>query len=562
MPTADPILPEFLVDFAPSRPRPYLLPILSRRPATGRLADIWHTAALRAPDTAVVVDRPSEAATKYGTDLTYGTCADIVDEMAGRLYAAGVRAHHRVAVMKRNHLDVTLLASAVARLGAVPALMSDNHDRNTLDILLQRLQRPFLIADAQAIERVGIDPEIVRHTATTIVLDDGAHRPDITRWNDLPTEPAWAAPITDEDCPQVITHTSGTTGYPKLVMHSVASLHALALIESERWPILQLRPRDTVLFCDPYCHLRVIMGMLTMATVTPKLVCLSDPADPGVRAALIRHKPTFVETVPNGFMYWEPLAKDPEGPFSRVRVFASSFDGIHTRTVRLMLQASRRRFPLWVQSWSQSEAGAVAVRAYTRSTVRKVGKRPPPTQSLGWPVPGYAKLRSIDPATGDPVRPGEVGLIQISAPGRCLGYVGERARYEHKVHGTWWDLGDLGIINKWGAVRLIDREVDRIADASALEIEDVLLDRLPHTTEVVVLAVRDQLPQPVISTDDDSTLDPTIWRNASADLPAMADPIQIRWTEFPRTATWKVQRARLRQQVLTDATGIGTGGWT
>jgi acyl-coenzyme A synthetase/AMP-(fatty) acid ligase len=194
--------------------------------------------------------------------------------------------------------------------------------------------------------------------------------------------------------------------------------------------------------------------------------------------------------------------------------------------------------------------------------VRRRGHRPPPSQSLGWPVPSLGKIRTVDPQTGAPVRRGEVGLIEISQPGRCLSYVDERHRHDLKRDGEWWNTGDLGVINRLGALRIVDREVDRIDGASAIELEDVLLDRLPQTTEIVILPVSGGLPVPVVSTTGDVPVDHDTWRTATADLPRLADPIHIRWDEFPRTGTWKIRRVRLREELLPSADPVGTGTWT
>jgi len=143
-----------------------------------------------------------------------------------------------------------------------------------------------------------------------------------------------------------------------------------------------------------------------------------------------------------------------------------------------------------------------------------------------------------------------------------LAYVGEQQRHDRKRNGWFWNTGDLGVINRWGAVRLVDREIDRIPGASGLELEDVLLDRLPETTEVVVLAVDGQKPVPVLSTADDVPLDPGRWSQATSGMPPLADPIQIGWDQFPRTATWKIRRVALRDQLLSGARPVGEGRWT
>ncbi|WP_151483493.1 class I adenylate-forming enzyme family protein [Streptomyces albicerus] len=555
--------PGFLTDYAPTRFRRSLWPF-SRVPATGRIGEVWHLAARNHPGQRVIVDRAPDVDPEGPLERTYPEWAALVDDLAGRLYAMGVREWDRVAVVKRNHLDISLLASAAARIGAVPALISDNHAPDTLAVLLERLERPYVVTDRRALDAMGLDTGTVAKLAERAACVDGApaDRPDVLDFGGLRGGPAPARRLRAYDEPMVITHTSGTTGVPKLVLHSAASLYSLGLVEAERWPVFRLRVDDTVAFCQPYSHQRVITGLLPLTTVGPKLLMLSDPQGPRLRELLVQHAPTLVETLPNAFLAWEDLARDPGKPFRRVRVFVNSFDAIHTRTIRAFLAATSRRFPVWVQSWSQTEAGAVAIRPYIRRSVRRRGHRPPPTQMLGWPVPGFGRLRAVDPATGAAVPHGEVGLIQFSAPGRCLTYVGERARHDLKRQGDWWNLGDMAVINRWGAVRLIDREVDRIPGASALEIEDVLLDRLPSTTEVIVLSVQDGLPQPVYSTRHDVPVDPAEWRTATAGLPELAEPLQIRWDEFPRTATWKVRRVMLREQLIAGTSGIGYGQWT
>jgi acyl-coenzyme A synthetase/AMP-(fatty) acid ligase len=555
-------IPAFLTDYAPTRYRRRFTP-LSRVPATAHMGEIWHVAADRAPSQVVIVDRPCDIDPAGPLERTYADWASLVDQAAAWLHAAGVRAWDRVAIMKANHFDVALLGCAAARIGAIPAMLSAALGPDHARTLLSRLEQPFLVTDAAHVASCGIDEDVVAElTARTICVDALDRRPDLVPLADLKDGPPVAPALRAPDEPMVITHTSGTTGVPKLVMHSADSAYSLALVEAERWPRFRLRSDDVVAFCDPFCHQRLTTGMAAMATATPRLIMLSEPASPEVKRLLLEHRPTVVETLPNIYLAWEKLARDPSRPFAGVRLFINSFDAIHTRTIRTFLHATGRRMPLWIQSWSQSENGALVIRPYLRSSVRRRGHRPPPTQLLGWPIPTVAKIRAVDPDTGLPVRRGEVGLIEISQPGRCLSYVAEQDRHDLKRNGEWWNTGDLGVINRWGAVRLVDREIDRIPGASAIELEDVLLDRLPQTTEVVILPVAGGLPVPVLSTDDDVPLEPGAWAAAVADLPPLAEPVQIRWQDFPRTGTWKIRRVQLRERLLTGTQAIGIGRWT
>ncbi|ARF53795.1 class I adenylate-forming enzyme family protein [Streptomyces gilvosporeus] len=561
--------PTFLTAYADTRGAQRILPRwLGGRPlATGRIGEAWHVAAQRHPSQLLTVDRPPDIDPQGPSARTFAQWAALVDEAAGWLHRLGVREWDRVALLKANHFDLLVLSSAAARIGAIPAPLSGVYgppvDGTPVShILLGRLERPFLVTDRAHLQRCALDADaIARLTRRTVCVDGTDGRRDLVDLASLRGGAAAATRLRAPDEPMWVTHTSGTTGVPKLVMHSATSAHGMDLVEAERWP-LWMGPRDTWAFCDPFWHERVMAHQLTVATIGLRMIMLSDPLSPAVKPLLAEHRPTVVEAMPNMFLAWEDLARDPVRPFGNVRLFLNSFDAIHTRTIRTFLDASDRRVPLWIQAWSQSECGPIALRPYTRRSVRRRGKRPPVNQNLGRPVPAYGKIRAVDPETGRPLRRGEVGLIEFSQPGRCLAYVGEQERHERKRNGEWWNTGDLGVINRFGAVRLIDREIDRIAGGSAIELEDVLLDRLPQLTEIVILPAGERPPVPVYSTAGDAPLAPGAWQRAAKDLPELADPLRIRWEEFPRTGTWKVARVLLRERLLPDARPVGSGRWT
>lgn len=555
-------IPRFLTEYTPTRWRRRLSP-LSRTPAHSKMGDTWHVAAKTAPEELVIVDRAPDIDRGGPTTRTYTQWAELVDRTAAWLHSAGVRPWDRVAILKANHLDIVILGCAIARIGAIPCMFSGSYGPDEFLPMLRRLEGAFLLTDRQHVDKCGISSEVVADlTVRTISVDPVPDRPDIVELDDFKDAPPVQPAMRELREPVVITHTSGTTGVPKLVMHSAESIYAMAIVETERWPGFGLRRSDTVVFCDPYTHERLTTMQLAMSRVGPKVVFLSDPLSSRVRELIAEHKPTLVEALPNIYLAWEPLAKDPAGLFANVREYVNSFDAIHTRTIRTFMAATKRRSPIWVQSWSQSENGALAVRPYFRWVVRRVGHKPPPTQLLGWPIPFHAKLRAVDPATGEEVPRGQVGLIEINQPGRCLAYVGEQDRHDFKCNGPWWNTGDLGIINKWGAVRLVDREIDRLPDGSAIQYEDLILDRIPYTTEVIVLPLADDLPQPVVSTENDVPLKEADWTAAVADLTPMHPPIQIKWDEFPRTGTWKIRRVLLREKLFSGSHAIGFGRWT
>jgi len=185
----------------------------------------------------------------------------------------------------------------------------------------------------------------------------------------------------------------------------------------------------------------------------------------------------------------------------------------------------------------------------------------PTTRDLGRPIPGRTRLRAVDPRTLRPVPAGTPGLLFCRTDALCLGYVGEEGRWRSKLVGQWWGTGDIGSIDRTGAVRLVDRAVDALADGGCLEIEDVVDERLPQVLECVVLGTADGPPVPVVATAD-GTLAPGAWKEAVLDLPTMAEPILLTWDDLPRTGTGKVRRGVLRESLGLGSDTPEKGRWT
>ncbi|GAA1248171.1 hypothetical protein GCM10009665_43840 [Kitasatospora nipponensis] len=521
------------------------------------LGPLLETLAERGSPTVVRLSRPLDLEPERGTSWTIPQLAELVREMSGVLTAAGIRPGHRVAVHKRNHWDYALLAAAAARIGAVPALLSDHLTPEALAVLLARLDPALLVSDRYTLALGGVPPRV-----RTLCLDGpapGAIDGATLRGGAVP--PIHRRP---DDEPLVINHTSGTTGLPKLVIHSTTTLiRKLTSFEAHRWPVLSVRPEDTVASAIAFSHGRAVSWTISALWARPRtLTILADPEPAGAARLLRAHRPTVLEALPATYVRWQHLAAEPDSPFRDMRLYINTFDAMHPPTVRAFLAASRRRAPIWMQGWGQTETGPLTFRFLTRRSVAARELRHPTTRDLGRPVPGRIGLRVVDPATGRPVRRGEPGVVLARTPGLCVGYAGEQQRWADKSAGRWFNTGDIGVRTRSGRLRLLDREVDMIPGLSCVELEDVLHDRLPEVEEAVVLdAGRERPPLPVLVTRGGG-LDPEQWRRAVRDLPVLAEPLLLGWDAVPRTGTGKVRRQELRQRYLAGAAAFGTGRWT
>jgi acyl-coenzyme A synthetase/AMP-(fatty) acid ligase len=523
------------------------------------LGTLFDTLAERGSPTAVHLDRPFDVAPDGGTTYRIPQLAHLVRDLAGGLAAAGLRPGEHVAVVKENHWDAVLLACAAVRIGAVPALLSDRLAAPTLQTMLDRLAPALLLGSSTALATLGLPGR--RAAGRTIDLD-GATRGTISL-RELRGAPVPPVHRRDDDAPLIVNHTSGTTGVPKLVVHSTSTMiRRLAAFEASPLPVLTAARDDVVASAISYVHGRAVSWTASVLWHRPrKLLVLADHDPQHALPLLAEHGPTILECLPSTYVRWQPAATQPQGPLRDVRLFISTFDAVHPSTVRDYLGASRRRLPLWLQGWGQTETGALTLRLLTRRALKPRRRRHPTTRHLGWPVPFRTRLKVVDPADMTELPAGRPGLILAHTRARCLGYVAEQERWRDKADGPWFNTGDIGVRDRLGGIRLLDREVDIAPQMSCMEIEDVIDDRLPEVTECVVLASPGRPPAPVLVTAD-GALDEEVWAAAVADLPPLGPPILLADHEIPRTATGKVRRVELRARLAGLATAHGLGRWT
>ncbi|WP_328436299.1 acyl--CoA ligase [Streptomyces sp. NBC_00457] len=492
------------------------------------------------PSTPISLDHDLDVLPEAGRRLTVAQYAEHVDDLAGRLWAAGVRPDERVVLYKRANADHWMLAAAVSRIGAVVVNLSPALDAATVAVLLERVGRPTLLTDAAKLDVLA---EVPLEEITQRVISSSGHRPGALPLAELAGAPRVRPVVRPIDEAAVITHTSGTTGIPKLVVHTPRT-QGIRLVP--QWRLLSLmRKKETVAIHVPFVHSRMVAAMsLALLKQYPVLLMReSDPAD--VAEQLIEHRPAFIEALPNSLMEWEGLAEDPRAPFGSVKVFSSTFDAIHPGTMSRLLKASDRRGALFFQIYGQSEVGPAVGRAYFRHSAHKANGR-----CVGWAMPhGAARIRVV---SRDGRAPSEQspGFIEVAWDGIAKTYFAEQDRYDANRNGQWWRTGDVGYRTRFGCLHMLDREVDMIPGVrSSLEIEDVVLGELSELSELVVVQGPGGEAVPVICTVDDQPLDRGRWRAAVAGFPQLADPVQIPQAELPRTATLKVQRLALARRL-------------
>ncbi|MGW7003957.1 class I adenylate-forming enzyme family protein [Streptomyces sp. NPDC054933] len=500
------------------------------------LGGFFDDAARRTPYQRITLDHELDIAPELGSDLTVYACANLVAEMAAALRDLNVRPGDKVAVYKQDCFDIFLLICAVARVGAVPVALSPSLKGEIVAELLNRCAWPYLITDEKKL--VGeLRPEVVKRSSRVFLVTGEAEGITQLKRNHEAVLRHFSRPAPGH--PALLTHTSGTTGIPKLVVHTARSLRARYRPQALGARLL-IHGRETLAVQVSFVHSRLVTALaIALEREFPILIVKGSPPE-RVADLFVEHRPGILEAHPNTLVAWEALADDPRGPLAHVQALSSTFDAIHPRTVQTILGASRRTRPIHLQLYGQSEIGPTVGRVTSARHVAAADGR-----CVGFPFPGMTAVRVVErngrtPTADDP------GFIEVRSDGLALTYFGEDARFQHQLNDGWWRMGDVGYRTRWGSLHLSDREVDIMPGfGSALAAEDTLMSRLKGLFEVVIVPDRGGAPTPVVVTKDGTPLDLAGWEEAVADLPAMRPPVQMSLDELPRTATAKVRRLEL-----------------
>ena len=495
---------------------------------TLNLYDNFATASRKWPHVPIYFDQTLATFPELGLETSYQDALKSIDRRAKQLARLGIKPGTKVMVYKSPAFDTYLLALALTKLGAVPVMVSYHLGAEVIKVFGQRLgQGHALIYDQKTAKKVSqlATPNGSSYLSLDSILD-------AKEVNELESTKF------DLDAIAYMTHTSGTTGIPKLICHSCSSMGWRTLWQKRVLDLMQERKLCSFLVSP--VHSRFNIGVSSLMSLGFPMMPLSNPDLSSVEAAFRAHPPYAVETHPNHFVQWRGLAQGHPDLFKETKYFHSTFDAINGDTMASFLKAAKANHPVFLQVYGQSECGPMILRAHRLRSLANLEAR-----DMGLGLGDLTEARICD-AEGNPVKQGQPGHIQLYSKGRALTYYQEEGRFAENVYGEWWDSGDYGYIDQRGHLYLQDRQVDLVEDLpSTLALEDVLLDKLDFLAEVVIIRDPKGYAQPVIAVNDGMTMEWTAWWEVTSDMPFMNKPIVIDWLEYPRTETMKIKRSSL-----------------
>jgi fatty-acyl-CoA synthase len=495
------------------------------------------------------------------------TFADLdagVDRVARGLIALGIRPGDKVALWMVNRPEWIEIAFAVIKIGAVlvpvntrlrtedVAYILDQSDTSTL-ILAERsgpIDYLGMVRELVPVDGVSRLPRLER----TVVLADEPraatvpwmelleHAGGVAAW----TLAARAAAVDPEDL-AFLMYTSGTTGFPKGVMHS----HRMIRNVTDRAFRLAITEQDVIMMYLPLFHLFAFSeGMLTSMVSGARQV-LAESFDAAESLDLIARERA---TVIHGFdTHYKELGEAHDRHPRDVSTIRTGILAAGMSSSTSIARRARTLFGPLVSGYGMSEFGVGVTIGALDSTEEQS------CQASGYPAPGY-EIRVIDPATGHDQPAGTAGEILVRGYTVTRGYYNKPEATAAIIDADGFvHTGDMGILRPDGHLRFVGRYKDMLKiggeNVDPMEVEAYLMSHPAinlaavvsypdgRLSEVGVAFVRCE-PGHVLTEDD--VIAHCRGRIASFKIPRAVVFVE----EFPMTSSGKIQKVKLREEAL------------
>jgi len=381
-----------------------------------------------------------------------------LDELAGGLAAdlakRGVTAGERVAVMSSNRPEFVAALRAIWRLGASAVLISPAWKHDEVDHALALTSPANAVGDHPVL--AGLMPML--HLDEPIAAAD----------------PVSPASVGQGDAALVFS--SGTTGLPKAVRHTHASLGAAV----RHWrDALGLTDRDRIQIATPPSHILGLLNILAAlrAGAWMRLHPRFD-IDRILRHIEIDRITIEMAVAPIALA----IASHPELESYDLSSLRYIVWGATPVSASIAETVTRRTGVGWVPAYGTTELPVIACNPLDGARLDAVGRA----------VPGV-ELRVVSLDTDEPVGAGEVGEIQARSNSLMAGYLPAAATAEVLCDG-WYRTGDVGWLDPDGWLRITDRLKEMIKvrgfQVAPAEIETVLHGH-PAVRDCAVFGVPD-----------------------------------------------------------------------
>jgi long-chain acyl-CoA synthetase len=484
---------------------------------------------------------------EYRREMTWRVFDEKANRLANLLLKRGIQKGDKVAVLLMNCLEWLPIYFGILKAGAIAVPLNFRYTAEEIKYCLDLSDTVALIFGPEFIGRIEAIYDLIPKVKALFFA--GEDRPSFAESYDRQTAncSSEAPPLQLGDADDAaIYFSSGTTGFPKAILHTHQSLMSACMTEYQHHG--QTR-EDNFLCIPPLYHTGAKMHWFGSFLAGSKAVLLRGIKPEWILKTISEEKITIVWLL-------VPWAQDILDAIESGAVRLEDYQLSQWRLMHIgaqpvppsLIHRWKKYFPghLYDTNYGLSESTGPGCVHLGTENIHKVG-------AIG--IPGYGWKVKITDENGSPLNQGEVGELAVKGPGVMKCYYNDPEATAAVLEEGWLFTGDMARMDEDGFIYLVDRKKDVIITGGEniypVQIEDFLRAH-PGIKDVAVIGLPDkrvgEIAAAIIELKPDYKCTEAEIEAFCAALPRYKRPRQIVFDQVPRNPTGKIEKPRLREK--------------
>ncbi|MBQ9890983.1 MAG: acyl--CoA ligase [Firmicutes bacterium] len=495
---------------------------------------------------------PSRHRSYYRREISWNVFNEKANRFANALKARGVGRGHKVAILLMNCIEWLPIYFGVLKTGAIVVPLNFRYTSDEIKYCVNLSESDILVFGPEFTGRVEEIADDISKNRLLIYV--GPACPSFADdYGEMAAECSSSfdtVPLSEDD-DAAIYFSSGTTGFPKAILHAHRSLIHSARCEQAHHG----QTHDDIFLCiPPLYHTGAKMHWFgSLISGSRGVILKGTGAETILRAASDEHCTIVWLLVP-----W---AQDILGALDRGELKLSDYHLDQWRLMHIGAQpVPQSLIKRWLEyfpnhqydtNYGLSESigpGSVHLGVENIHKVGAIGKA------------GYGWETRICDDDGNDVKQGEVGELCLKGPGVMKCYYNDPKATAETLRGEWLRTGDMAMEDEDGFIFLVDRKKDVIISGGEnlypVQIEDYL-SGFKKIKDVAVIGLPDsrlgEIAAAIIELNPGVTCTEEEINEFCRELPRYKRPRKIIFADVPRNPTGKIEKPKLRKMYGGDA---------
>ena len=488
----------------------------------------------------------------YRREITWKVFDEKANRFANLLLERGVKKGDKVGILLMNCLEWLPIYFGILKTGALAVPLNFRYTPDEIKYCLDLAEVDVLMFGPEFIGRIEEIADEISKNRLLFYVGEGC--PSFSEhYDSLVANCVSSAPdikLTDDDF-AAIYFSSGTTGFPKAILHKHRSLMHSAKVEQNHHG----QTRDDIFLCiPPLYHTGAKMHWFGSLYSGSKAVLLKGIKPKAILETVHYEGCTIVWLL-------VPWAQDILDAIDRGDIDLSQYDLSRWRLMHIgaqpvppsLISRWKKVFPnhQYDTNYGLSESigpGCVHLGVENIHKVGAIGKA-----GYGWEV-------KIADENGNAVERGQVGELYVKGPGVMTCYYRDEKATAETLKDGWLLTGDMAQEDEDGFIYLVDRKKDVIISGGEnlypVQIEDFLRSH-PAVKDVAVIGLPDkrlgEIAAAIISIKEECQCTEEDINSFCQKLPRYKRPHKIIFADVPRNPTGKIEKPKLREKYCGES---------